>query len=197
MSRKLIVVFVCTLCLVGSAAKANILTNGDFSNGLTGWWTWTPNSAAQSVTVAGGVATIVNADTTGAGDAHLGQNPSTSSGAVLTLSFYFKATDVAGGGYAGEGAGLEFYDASNNWISEGVWENLWDTTSYTSNWVPITLTAVAAPSNVSYVQVLFDLWAGGGGSSTMLVEGANLTPEPATMVLLGLGGLLAIRRKHA
>jgi hypothetical protein len=199
MSRKLSIIFVCTLCLVGSAAQASTLWNGDFSkgtNGLEGWWTYLPNPAAQSVTVVDGSAVIYNADTTVAGDAKLGQwfgDPV--AGASNAVTFDWKATVVAGDGYAGLGVGVEYKDAGGTWLKTD-WMDLWDTASYTTGWETRTL-ASTAPAGAASFQVIFDTWAGDGGTVTATFDNVSMVPEPATMVLLGIGGLAALRRKHA
>jgi hypothetical protein len=197
MSRKLSIIFVCILCFGGIAqAAAPPLWNGNFSSGLEGWWTYLPNPAAQSVTVVDGAAVIYNADTTIAGDAKLGQGwLDAAPGGNYTVTFDFKATNVAGDGWAGEGVGIEYYDAAGSWVAT-TWMDLWDTTSYTPDWVPQTL-ASTAPATAAHVQLVFDVWAGDGGVGTMLVDNATMAPEPATMILLGIGGLVALRRKHA
>jgi hypothetical protein len=202
MSRKLSIIFVCIVCFGGIAqAAAPPLWNGNFSAGLEGWWTWTPNSAAQSVTVVDGAAVIYNNDQSMAGSAKLGQGwLDAVPGGNYTVTFDFKATNVAtGDGWAGEGVGVEFYDAGGNWLATP-WMNLWDTTSYTPDWVPQTL-AATAPAGAAHVQVVFHTWTGfadvGTGTATMWVDNVTMAPEPATMILLGIGGLVTLRRKHA
>jgi hypothetical protein len=215
MSKKFGLLILCTLCLASMAmtARANMLTNGNFNTGdLTGWWTWTPNPAQQSVIVEpvgsfdgspDGV--LHNADTTSAGNANMGQGKLAGAipGATYTGNVMFKETVVTtGGAWAGATFGVEFYDASNNWLSGTYW-NFWAT----NNWTPYSVSAVA-PATAASVQLKLDSWVGGvdfddeglpiaTGDVTLYVDNATLTPEPATMVLLGIGGLVALRRKHA
>jgi hypothetical protein len=202
MSRKL-VILVCVLCC-GSMAQASVLWNGDFSkgtDGLEGWWTWCPNPAAQTVTVVDGSAVIYNNDQTLAGSAKLGQGwLAAVPGASYDVTFDFKATnDATGDGWAGEGVGVEYYDSTGAWLAT-TWMNLWDTTDWDNNWHAISL-ASAAPANAANVQLVFHTWTGfdefGTGTATMLVDNVTMTPEPATVLLLGIGGLVALRRKHA
>jgi hypothetical protein len=197
MSKKLLVI--CTLCLLCMAvpANANKLVNGDFSTGdLTGWWTYIPNPAAQSVAVVDYAAVMYDADQTLAGDNKLGQwfgDPV--AGVAYDVTFDFKATVVAGDGWAGLGVGVEYKDAGGTWLQTD-WMNLWDTASYTSGWVSQSL-ASTAPVGAASFQLIFETWAGDGGAVTASFDNAVMAPEPATMILLGIGGLAALRRKHA
>jgi len=54
-----------------------------------------------------------------------------------------------------------------------------------------------AITSTGYIEIIFALNTGGGAPPEMYFDNAQLTgvPEPATMVLLGLGGLLLRRRK--
>jgi hypothetical protein len=47
-----------------------------------------------------------------------------------------------------------------------------------------------------YVQIILTLNTGGGAPPDMYFDNAVLTPEPATIALLGLGGLLLRRRRR-
>ncbi len=195
MSRKLITL-VCTLCLVCVAipALADVPWNGNFNEGtLDGWWTYTDGSANQSATIeaVGGYdgspdAVLVNL--AGAND-KLGTNWfSITGGVTYTASFAFE--EAATGG-ANTNVGLEFFDSGGNWIA-GSYSNLWDTGG---SWTTYSLTPIVAPSTAVSAQVLIVDWL--GGTVTTHVDNVVVTPEPATMVLLGIGGLVALRRKHA
>ena len=202
MSRKLSIIFVCALCMVGGIANAADLNwNGNFNTGnFDGWWSWAPNPAAQTITIdlVGGpdsssCAVIWNADTTSAGNAQLGTNWfSVTAGITYNASLAFNEAAVAGGGWAGVTAGLEFFDSGGAWIS-GNYPNLWDTGG---SWTTYNF-ATIAPAGAVNAQFKLDSWAGGGGAVTAYIDNVSITPEPATMVLLGIGGLVALRRKHA
>ena len=206
MSRKLSIIIVCTLCLVGTTARANMLTNGGFETGdTTGWWSWLPVPANQSFTaVAGGYAGSYSGlvHDFGSGpqaNANVGQGkfPGAVPGVTYTADCMFKeAVVTTGDGWGGATFGVEFYDAGNNWLSGTYW-NFWAV----SNWTPYEVSAVA-PATAASVQLKIDCWLGGTPDEstadvTLQLDNVTLTPEPATMVLLGIGGLVALRRKHA
>lgn len=50
-------------------------------------------------------------------------------------------------------------------------------------------------TETSYIEIIFALNTGGGAPPEMYFDNARLTPEPATLALLGLGGLLLRRRR--
>jgi hypothetical protein len=108
---------------------------------------------------------------------------------------------TTGDGWTGGGIGIDFYgtDADASWISGTFW-NFWGSAWETYN-IPMV-----APVGANYVQVKVVSWLGGTpdestASYTLGLDNVTLTgtliPEPVTMVLLGIGGLVALRRKHA
>jgi hypothetical protein len=220
MSKKLII-FVCTLCLVGGVipAKAtNLLTNGDFEavpaeywdaengwNEPSSWWVWENSPANESVSVLpGGVGGLQYANMyTGDGSTlQLGQDISFSPGLPVSviLMYNFPADN-----WAGAGITLHYKDAGWNVLDWG-WATLYgggggggsgwvlydsdiDMTK-TGNWT-------AAPEGTVYLTLKIEQWGWQPGGSGSGYDNVVVTPEPATMLLLGLGGLVLRRRKRA
>ncbi|MGD0597016.1 MAG: PEP-CTERM sorting domain-containing protein [Sedimentisphaerales bacterium] len=204
MSKKLSI-FVCALCLVSIAVPAKALTNGDFETGdLTGWWTWLPDPANETVSVVpGGPGTSVYAAeiyTLSGSSAQLGQDIAFSAGLPVSVSLMY---DVPANNWAGAGITIQYKDASWSVLDWG-WANIYgggggggggwlsyDTASdgtKSGNWT-------SAPAGTAYLTLKIEQW--GWQPSGSLYDNVVLTPEPATMVLLGIGGLVALRRKHA
>ena len=52
-----------------------------------------------------------------------------------------------------------------------------------------------AITGTDYIEIIFALNTGGGAPPEMYFDNAKLTPEPATICLLGLGGIALIRRR--
>ena len=190
MSRKLSIIFVCTLCLVVSTVNAdNLLINGNFNTGdFTGWWTYVPDPTTQSITIdtldtydGSPVANMTSA-TDGAWQ-ELGQDFAATENTTYNLSFVYDAPQ-----WSQAGVNIKYMDAGWNylgyqWISL-VPPNTTGWTAYSSSFTTLAGTA--------YAEVKFSE----GSWGTMYVDNVAVTPEPATMVLLGIGGLVALRRKH-
>ena len=191
MSRKLSIIFVCTLCLAGSMAYAdNSLTNGNFNTGdFTGWWTYVPDPLTQSITIdtshtfdGSAVANMTSA-TDGAWQ-ELGQDFATAENTTYNLSFVYDAPTWSQGGI-----NIKFMDASWGYLGYQ-WISLVppNTTGWTTYSGSFTTIAGAVNTEVKFVE---------GSWGSMYIDNVAVTPEPATMVLLGIGGLAALRRKHA
>jgi hypothetical protein len=192
-------------------ARADLLTNGNFNTGdLTGWWTWLPVPANQSFTVepigsfdGSPDGLFQNSGSGPQANMNVGQGKFAGAipGNTYTANCMFKeAIATTGDGWVGANFDVEFYDAANNWLSGTYW-NFWATGA----WTPYSVSAVA-PVGASSVQMKVESWLGGTpdestATLTLNLDNVTLTgeliPEPATMVLLGIGGLVALRRKHA
>lgn len=164
-----------------SSAQANLIVNGGFDQGMTGW---TCSGADACAANAGGNPGKALTGYDNSGYTSLFQNVATVAGAIYQLSFDSKATYVAGNeiGYSFSGFG-------------------------NVNWVPVT--TAYAHSKGSFVatgkltRVEFFL-ATNPNTGTFFVDNVSLDltgttlPEPASLALLGLGlaGLAAAGRRR-
>ena len=219
MSRKLIIL-VCTLCLVGivTPAKAvGLLTNGDFEavpaeywdaengwNEPSSWWVWEASPAAESVSVLpGGVGGLQYANVyTGDGSSlQLGQDISFSAGSPVAVSLMY---DLPANNWAGAGITIHYKDAGWNVLDWG-WATLYGGDGTGTDWVPYNSASdmfktgnwTAAPVGTAYLTIKIEQWGWQETGSGSGYDNVVVTPEPATMLLLGLGGLVLRRRKRA
>jgi hypothetical protein len=205
MSRKL-VIFVCALCLVSMAVPAKALTNGDFETGtLSSWWTYLPEPANETVAVvAGGPGSSVYAagiwtNSPSAGP-ELGQDIAFSAGLTPGVSMMY---DAPAGQWAGASITVQYKDASWNYIDAG-WDVFFAGDGSAVSWATYDSATSGtkagtwvAPAGTAYLTFKITQWGWMPAGTTVLYDNVNVTPEPATMVLLGIGGLVALRRKHA
>jgi hypothetical protein len=202
MRKLIILISICTLCMVGSTAQAvNLLTNGDFETGdLTGWWTYVPASTTITVVSGGGYLGTNGAHLTNLGgteDVKLGQDIAWTAGVSIDgkISLMYDTISWGGGGVT-----VRWLDSSWGYL-DYAWAPTFSGNGADSGWLSFTASSSVsgssgnwiAPAGTAYAEVVISQWSWSDASFDNVV----LTPEPATMVLLGIGGLVALRRKHA
>jgi hypothetical protein len=196
MSRKLITL-VCTLCLVCGAIPAKAVNpdyhfiNGGFETGdLTGWWTSFPDATTTATietwNVDSGTYAVDYVCQGNSGDTKLGQSITITAGNTYTVNAMYDATN-----WGGLGVAVNYYDSSWSYLNYS-WLPIYTGNGTDTGWTSFsgTFTPVAG---AAYADVTLNTW----GWATTYVDNVSVTPEPATMVLLGIGGLVALRRKHA
>lgn len=117
-----------SLALGASAAQANLLTNGDFEAGLTGWATFdqaggtgawfastvgtaTPSSTQSTSAAGGGAGGYAVTDQTGPGTHSLIQSFTVGAGAIVNVSFDLFVNSY--GGFSSNPAGLDYTATPN------------------------------------------------------------------------------------
>jgi hypothetical protein len=196
MSKKL-VIFVCTLCLVSNAALAAPISNGGFETGdLTDWWTSFDDPAAtttvQSSVVYDGtyaVQYVTEADLTEGQNNKLGQSGDMLAGTSFSVSGMYDATS-----WGGAGVSIEYKDASWGTFA-WEWYTIYGGDGTDTGWLSFATPTWTAPTGTEHFDVSINQWSW----ATTYLDNVSLTvvPEPATMLLLGLGGLVLRSRKRA
>lgn len=220
MSRKLIVTLI-VVALAGISYGYTVIGNFEETNGQTGWIDWQtqaplipndPNAGAQyqaqqsigvtnpsyslGITQSGwGQSLAIKLQDNGFVDDFMSNN-------ILAIDFSVPAG--TGGGWveiytvslnADDGAGGNIWvdlDANKPAAQLGVWDGspvqtvtvMWD---YSEHFASMA-------ANPSFVELIFAF--NSGDTDQFYVDNARLMPEPTTIALLGLGGLLLRRRKH-
>jgi hypothetical protein len=187
MMKKSIIAAVVLLAL--TAGSQAVLVNGDFNTGdLTGWWTWVPDTATQSIAVQNAVSydgtpSVLMASATDGSWQELGQGFACAENTTYTLNFVYNST-----GWVGAGVNLKYVDSSWGYLNYE-WINLLSSsTEGTGTWTPFSYT-FTTPVGAGFTEVKFTM----GGWGNLYIDNVNV-PEPAAMILLGLGGLLFRKR---
>jgi len=179
-----------TLAL-GIGAQANLMTNGDFDTGdLTGWWTWVPDSETQSITVQSVVAydsspNVLLSSATDGSWQELGQSIVCTAETLYTLDLVYNST-----GWVGAGINLKFMDSGWGYIDYKWIDLLSSSSEGTGEWTPFSAT-FTAPAGAELVEVKLTM----GGWGSLYADNVSIVPEPASLVLLGLGGLTLLKKK--
>jgi PEP-CTERM motif-containing protein len=192
--KKVLVVMVMGLVAAGFC-NANVLTNGDCETGAVGdfpGWYFTVNAEIVDFDSSGyGTKCLQSVVGTGvSGQAIIGTAPATEGGPLLDASIDYKtlAGFVDGGG---DWAFLRFWDDSAGFLSQVFIGPLAATNG---EWVTHSITGIAAPAGADNADIFVAIGLFGSSSGVARFDNAIITPEPASMMLLGLGAL-ALRRK--
>jgi len=223
MSRKLIVTLI-VFALVGVSYGAVVIGTFEGTNGQTGWIDWQtqapllpndPNAGAQ-YQAQQSVGATVGSYSLGLTQSGWGQSLAIKlQDSTLVDEFMANTTllmdlSVPAGT---TGGWVEVYTVSLN-ADDGAGSNIWvdldvnkpPTGGHFDMWdgSPVRTNTIVwdysqyfddMAANPGFVELIF-AFNGGGGADQMYVDNIRLVPEPMTVALLGLGGLLLRRRKH-
>lgn len=196
-----------SIVLAGAAAAASgqieLTTNGGFETGDTSGWQSFPTGlssfAASSDAFAGNFSGRL--ENLASGSAALIKQANLGIGTVtpfqqVTISFWAKG--------AGEAGGVQFAEFFSEIDGGGVSSSVIlgnQPLFVTDQWRPYSFTTLTG-SNVSggvTLQLVATTGANIGSTSLLFVDNVSVTviPAPASAALLGLGGLMAARRRRA
>ena len=191
---KRVVVLLAILAMAG-ITNANLLTNGNFEDSANGWevWCWGDGWANIEQADWGNGTSHVSVGAQGNGGGGYYQVVSATAGVEYTLTVSSGADDWwLPTGYMT----IFFLDATGNELSQ-VSRNTVDPAAYGENydiehpWESYSLSALA-PDDTAQIKVEFAAnWATG----SVGFDNAVLVPEPATIALLGLAGLMLRNKK--
>ena len=117
-------------------------------------------------------------------------------GTEYTFGACLKSTN--GAEAVGPNARLKWFDAAGDVVEVPYGWNNWQWYAVTApvEWTELTAVTIEAPAGAASVEYAWLYTWKGDSSSGVYIDDVSMTPEPATMGLLALGGLAMLRRRR-
>ena len=117
-------------------------------------------------------------------------------GTEYTFSAWLKSTN--GAEAVGPNARLKWFDAAGDVVEIDYGWNNWQWYAVTApiEWTELTAVTIEAPAGAATVEYAWLYTWKGDQTSGVYIDDVSMTPEPATMGLLALGGLALLRRRR-